>query len=45
MLNTIKTLKRYCKASLNMFFIKKKNFDDDKKKLSIGQNFCVKAKF
>ena len=26
MLNSIKTLKRYCKATLNMF---KKNFDDD----------------
>ena len=29
MLNSIKTLKRYCKATLNMFF-NKKIFDDDK---------------
>ena len=32
MLNIIKTLKRYCKATLNVF---KKNLGDDKKKLSI----------
>ena len=30
MLNSIKTLKRNCKATLNVFF-KKKKFDDDKK--------------
>ena len=30
MLNSINTLKRYCKATLNVFF-KKKMFDDDKK--------------
>ena len=30
MLNSIKTMKRYCKATLNMFF-NKKNFDDHKK--------------
>ena len=29
MFNSIKTLKRYCKATLNMFF-NEKNFDDDK---------------
>ena len=29
MLNSVKTLKRYCKAILNLSF-KKKNFDDDK---------------
>ena len=29
MLNNIKTLKRYCKATLNMFLIKK-IYDDDK---------------
>ena len=34
-LNSIKTLKIYCKATLNMFF-NKENFDDDKKNLSIG---------
>ena len=31
MLNTIKTLKRYCKVILSVFF-DKKMFDDDKKK-------------
>ena len=31
MLNSIKTLKKYCKATLNMFLKKKKTFDDDKK--------------
>ena len=30
MLNSIKTLKRYCKVTLNVFF-NKKFFDDDKK--------------
>ena len=30
MLNSMKTLKRYCKAALNVFF-KKKKIDDDKK--------------
>ena len=26
-------------------FLNKKKFDDDKKNLSIGYNFCVKSKF
>ena len=43
-LNSIKTLKRYCKVTLNIFLVKKKIYDD-KKKLSTGQIFCVKAKF
>ena len=30
MLNSLKTLKRYCRATLNKFF-DKKNSDDDKK--------------
>ena len=42
-LDSIKTLKRYCKATLICFLIKI-IFDDDKKK-SIGTIFCFKAKF
>ena len=38
MLVSIKTLKRYCKATLNMFFYKE-NFDYDKIRLSIGHIF------
>ena len=34
-LNSIKTLKRYFRSTLNMFNNEKK-FDDDKKKLFIG---------
>ena len=30
-LNSIKTLKRYSKVSLNVFFNRKNSFDDDKK--------------
>ena len=33
-LNSIKTLKKYCKVTLNVYFNKKK-FDDDKKILFI----------
>ena len=43
-LKNLKTLKRYCKGSLNMF-LNKKIFDDDKKKLSMGKIFCVNGKF
>ena len=39
MLNSIKTLKRYCKATLNLFF-KKKKFDDEKK-IYLHDNFFV----
>ena len=37
MLNSTKTLKRYCKANLNVF-LTKKTFDD-KKNLTIGIDF------
>ena len=35
MLNSIKTLPRYYKATFNVYFNKKKHFDDDKKSLTI----------
>ena len=38
MLNSIKTLKRYCKATLNLFFYKKK-IDDVKKKITYRKDF------
>ena len=42
-LNSIKTLKRYCKANLNMFFNEKK-FDNDKKFINMIE-FRFKPKF
>ena len=42
MLNSKKKLKRYCKATFNIFLVKIK-FDDDKKKLQ--DKFYVKLKF
>ena len=42
-LSGIKTLKRYCKATLNVF-LRKKIFDDDKK-IHLHDNFCVISKF
>ena len=38
MFNSIKTLRRYCKVTLNVFF-NKKIFDDDKKKIIYMINF------
>ena len=40
MLNSIKLLKRYCKAILNVFLYQKK-FDDDKKKIYLYDRFFV----
>ena len=44
MLNSIKTLKRDCKVSLNAFF-NKKNFVDDKKILFIDRIFVSNRNF
>ena len=42
MVNSIKTLKRYCKATLNVFF-KKKKIDDDKK-FNLNDKFFVSSR-
>ena len=42
MLNSIKTLKKYCKATLNVFFDKKK-LDDDQK-ITHGIDFSYQNK-
>ena len=39
MLNSIKTLTRYCKTTINVFF--KKNFFDDDKKFYLHDKFFV----
>ena len=41
-LNSIKTLKRHCKVTLNVF---KKVFDDDIEYYLYGSFFCLKSKF
>ena len=40
MLNSIKTLTRYCKTTINVFF--KKNFFDDDKNVYLHNKFFVK---
>ena len=44
MLNSIKTFKRYCKATLNVFF-KIKIFDDDKKFYLLDKFFVSNRNF
>ena len=43
-LNSIKTLKKYCKTNLNVFIIKK-SLNDEKKILSIEQIFVSNQNF
>ena len=42
--DSIKTLKSYCKATFNVF-LNKNIFDDDKFFLFVHQIFCIKSKF
>ena len=43
MLNSIKAMKRNCKATLNVFF-KKNKFDDDKRFHLQNEYFCLTCK-